>query len=428
MEVSLGQILEARERRVLRQNRLLAQFGKPLICFTMNIAGPEKYSERIAVGFRIGCRRLETALGEIPVLHSCREETVTGCEGYYVCDADPKTLKTITCKIEEADPLGRLFDMDVLTASGKEARPTPRKCLLCGNAAMVCGRSRAHSVAQLQEKTHKILTDALAEEIAQIAVQSLLCELYTTPKPGLVDLRGSGSHSDMDLFTFLGSAASLWPYFRRCAHIGMDTARLTPEQTFPQLQQAGLEAEQAMYRATGGINTHKGAIFSLGLFCGAAGRLLHFDPVKLGEECAAMTKNLSLSGHDTAGGKLYAAHGITGARGQAMAGFPAVINIGLPALEQGLHLGMNRAGCGALLAIMAQVDDTNLIKRSSPDAHRALQQELQSLLAQTPYPDEAVLAQLDDRFIERNLSPGGSADLLAASFFLHFLRALTKEG
>lgn len=426
MEATLQEILAARERRVQRQNQLLSQYGKPLICFTMNIAGPEKCSELIALGFRIGCMRLETALEEIPVLHSFREEAVTGCEAYYVCDTTPRNLKAITCKVEEADPLGRLFDMDVLTASGKKARLTPRKCLLCGNDAMVCGRSRTHSVEALQEKTRQILRDTLTEEIARLAVQSLLCELYTTPKPGLVDLRGSGSHQDMDLFTFLGSTAALWPYFRRCAHIGITTAQLSPEATFLQLQQAGLEAEKAMYRATGGINTHKGAIFTLGLFCGAAGRLLRFEPEALGAECAAMTKGLSLSGHDTAGGKLYTAHGITGARGQAMAGFPAVINIGLPALKQGLHLGLNRAGCGALLAIMAQVDDTNLIKRSSPDAHRALQQELQRLLAQTPYPDRAWLERLDDRFIERNLSPGGSADLLAASFFLHFLSGLTN--
>lgn len=427
MEATLMDVLAARDRRAQKQNQLLERYGKPVICFTMNIAGPEKYSNRVAVGFRIGCLRLEHALQDIPVLHSAREEAVTGCEAYYVCDADPKTLKAITCKIEEADPLGRLFDMDVLTASGKEVRPTPRKCLLCGNDAMVCGRSRAHRLEALQEKTQQILADAWAEEIARLAVRSLLCELYTTPKPGLVDIRNSGSHSDMDLFTFLGSAASLWSYFRGCVRIGMATARLAPEQTFPQLQQAGLEAEKNMYRATGGINTHKGAIFTLGLLCGAAGRLLRFDPESLAGECAAMTKNLTLSGHDTAGGRLYATHGIPGARGQAIAGFPAVINIGLPALEQGLHLGLNRAACGALLAIIAQVDDTNLIKRSSPEAHRALQQELRQLIAQTPYPDREVLEQLDDRFIERNLSPGGSADLLAASFFLHFLSGLTNR-
>lgn len=426
MEVSLSQILAARERRVQRQKQLLAEFGKPVVCFTMNIAGPEKYSKAIALGFRIGCRRLETA--GLPMLRSFREELHTGCEGYYVCDADPKAVKAITCKIEEADPLGRLFDMDVLTPEGKQTRPFPRKCLICNGDAMVCGRSRAHSVADLQEKTRKILTDAIAQEIGKLAVQSLLCELYTTPKPGLVDPRGSGSHKDMDLFTFLGSSAALWPYFCRCAALGITTAGKTPEATFFLLQQAGLEAEQTMYRATGGVNTHKGAIFTLGLFCGAAGRLLAFDPAALGAECAAMTRGLTLAGYDTAGGRLYTSHGITGARGQAMAGFPAVVRVGLPALEAGLSLGLNRAACGALLAILSQVEDTNLMKRGGVEASRELQQGLRTLLKKTPYPDTEVLEQLDDRFIAENLSPGGSADLLAASFFLHFLSALTKAG
>ena len=425
MEVTLQEVLAARERRAQRQRQLLAQYGKPIVCFTMNIAGPEKYSHRIGLGFRIGCQRLEQSLPGI--LHHFREEVATGCEAYYVCDADPKTLKAITCKIEEADPLGRLFDMDVLTPQGKETRTFPRKCLLCGKDAMVCGRSRTHSVAQLQEKTRQILDRAAAEEISRLAVQSLLCELYTTPKPGLVDLRNSGSHRDMDLYTFLRSTAALWPYFHRCVQIGIATARLTPEETFRKLQAAGLEAEEAMYRATGGINTHKGAIFTLGLFCGAAGRLLCFDPEALGAECATMTEGLTLAGHDTPGGKFYAAHGITGARGQAMAGFPAVIHIGLPALEKGAHLGLNRAGCGALLAIMAQLDDTNLVKRSSPEALKALQEKLRDLLRGTPYPEKQVLEQLDDRFTQKNLSPGGSADLLAASFFLYFLSALTKS-
>ena len=246
MDISLMQMLEARERRVQRQQQLLIQYGKPLICFTMNIAGPEKYSKLIAFGFRLGCARLEEALKAIPVLYRAREESPTGCEGYYVCDADPGFLKHITCKIEEADALGRLFDLDVISPEGKQTRAIPRKCLLCGIHAMVCGRSRTHSVAQLQEKTRQILADAAAEEISRLAVQSLLCELYTTPKPGLVDFRNSGSHKDMDLYTFLGSSASLWGYFRRCVAIGIATADLSPEETFPQLQQAGLDAENVI--------------------------------------------------------------------------------------------------------------------------------------------------------------------------------------
>lgn len=430
MEASLLEILEARENRVRRQKKLLETWGKPLICFTMNIAGPEKYNEEIRAGFAIGCRQLEQALlwEKIALLSADRETANTGCEAYYVCDARGETLKALTCRLEEGSSLGRLFDMDVLLPDGsKLSRDQPRKCLLCGQTAAVCGRSRSHSVAQLREKTRQILQEAVAAHITQAAVQGLLCEVYTTPKPGLVDLRNSGSHADMDLYTFLRSTAALWPYFRRCVQIGIQTRKQPAGETFLLLRQAGLEAEKAMYRVTGGVNTHKGAIFSMGLLCGSAGRRLRFDAEGLGAECAAMTAGLAdFAGDDTAGRRLYTACGITGARGQAMAGFPAAVKTGLPVL---LHRGsrsLNQAGCAALLAILTELEDTNLISRSDETAWKTLQGQVRSLLKGTPYPDTATLEALDDSFIAKKLSPGGSADLLAASYFLYFLADLTN--
>lgn len=126
----------------------------------------------------------------------------------------------------------------------------------------------------------------------------------------------------------------------------------------------------------------------------------------------------------TAGQKLYAQYGITGIRGQVEAGLPVVLHHGLPILENGLKLGydINRAGCGALLAILAHSTDTNIIARSSRERQLALTAELQALLAADPYPDEAALAALDDRFIAEHLSPGGSADLLALTYLLHFFK------
>ncbi len=98
-------------------------------------------------------------------------------------------------------------------------------------------------------------------------------EVCTTPKPGLVDRHNNGSHRDMDLFTFLDSTTALLPYWHQAVSIGQETAGLLPEETFARLREAGLAAERAMFRATGGVNTHKGAVFSLGCVLGAAGRL-----------------------------------------------------------------------------------------------------------------------------------------------------------
>jgi triphosphoribosyl-dephospho-CoA synthetase len=186
-----------------------------------------------------------------------------------------------------------------------------------------------------------------------------------------------------------------------------------------------------MLQATGGVNTHKGAIFTLGILCGAAGRNPQGD---LLAECAAMTKGVSQNdlgavtpeNAQTAGQRLYAQYGITGVRGQAEAGFPTVRTAGLPTLEAGLSRGLdwNNAGCAALLAILAQADDTNLIHRSDRATQQQLCSRLQALLRDTPFPTREALEQLDEEFIQKNLSPGGSADLLAASFFLYLLKTL----
>ena len=445
-EVSLLEMLDARERRVHHQQELLAQYQKPLVCFTMNIAGPVKDSPLIRRGFARGQQllRQQFLLAKLTPLHTDAACAPTGCEAFYVLDADPLAIKKFTTDIEDATPLGRLFDMDVLRPNGikvdrEELHLEGRRCLICGGPAKACSSRRIHTVAELQAKTTAILTETLdawdAATAAQQAVRALLYEVTTTPKPGLVDRRNSGSHTDMDPFTFMSSAASLYPYFEACAKAGRATMDRPAPETFAALRPLGCEAEGEMLDATHGINTHKGAIFSIGITCAALGRLdrsLWKDSARVLAEVSAMTKGLTAQDFAgvtaetavTAGQKLYVQYGITGVRGQVEAGLPAVLEHGLPALEQGLAQGydINRAGCGALLAILAHSTDTNIIARSSRERQLALVDELNALLAQTPYPDEALLAALDDRFIAEHLSPGGSADLLALTYLLHFFR------
>ena len=444
--VALYQMLEARERRCLRQQELLRQYAKPLVCLTMNIAGPVKDSPLIRRSFDHGCALLRRQLLRLRArpLHEETVREVTGCEAYFVLDLDPLAIKRITTGLEDADPLGRLYDMDVLRPDGRkvdreELGLSGRTCLICGGPAKVCSSRRLHPVEALQQRTNAIMEQSLqaldAETAAQQAVRALLYEVSTTPKPGLVDRRNSGSHRDMDSFTFMSSAAALWPYFHACARTGQRTAAQPAEETFAALRPLGCRAEGDMLAATHGVNTHKGAIFTMGILCAALGRLeraLWSSPERILQEAAAMTRGLTASDFAgltrenavTAGQRLYLEYGITGVRGQVEAGLPAVRDVGLPVLERGLALGydLNRSGCAALLAILANSTDTNMIARSSRAAQEAVSQELRELLAQTPYPDEATLRALDDRFMAANLSPGGSADLLAVCYLLHFLK------
>ena len=442
MEVSLQEILEAREKRAQKQQELLSRFQKPLLCFTMNIAGPEKYNRDIDIGFSVGCWLLTDALGGKSVIHKELHREAAGCEAYFVVDMPAQALKALAVELEETAPIGRLFDMDVTDIDGvKLSRESlglqRRQCLICGEDASVCARSRAHSLSELQDRTGFLLyltaRQWMTEYIAARAYLALNREVTTTPKPGLVDRNNRGAHADMGIKHFFASANALRPYFCKFAEEGFLTRDLAPEETFARIRPIGIAAEEAMLRATHGVNTHKGAIFSLGLLCAAAGRLTpaHWQVDTLLNECAAMTAgltdrdfaNISSDNAKTIGEQLYAQHGLTGVRGQAESGFPAVREVGIPILRQGLSQGLsfNDAGCIALLHLIAATDDTNLIHRSDRQTQLNIRQKVAEFLRDTPFPDIAVIEEMDRVFIEKNLSAGGSADLLALSYFLLFL-------
>ena len=444
MEVTLLEMLDARERRANRQRELLCAHGKTMVCFTMNIAGPVKNNALIRRGYALGKRLLreQLAVAGIPVIYFEEIQEKTGNEAIFLLDAEPLAAKRVTTEIEDNSPVGRLFDMDVLCPDGRkvdrqELGREGRKCLICGGMAQACARSRTHSVAELQERTRQILENAVLQEdcqtVARLATQALLYEVATTPKPGLVDRENSGSHRDMDFFTFQASAAALYPYFSQCVKIGRTTEEA--KETFRRLRLPGKLAEGEMLRATAGINTHKGAIFSMGILCGALGRLEReqwSDPSAVLSECAAMTKglvsedyvNLTPETAKTAGQKLYLQYGITGVRG-----FPAVLNVGLPKLEAALAAGksINKAGCAALLAMLADTVDTNMIHRGGYVLAKETSQKLKALLEKEPFPSKETLEALDAEFIEKNLSPGGTADLLTLTYLLHFLKEESHE-
>lgn len=454
-EVSLLQMLDAREQRAHRQNELLARYQKPLLCFTLNIAGPIKNSPLIRQGFCIGMEEINLQLcrNKLSVIYQETIDEVTGNEAFFVLDGEGLAVKQLTCELEDTDDLGRLYDLDVLLPPDKE-HPQGRKldrqdlghpgrrCIICGAPAKECSSRRIHPVSQLQQKTNAILEHAVktryASRIAELAVRSLLYEVSVSPKPGLVDRFNNGSHKDMNFYTFLNSAAALWPYFHECARMGLDYGFMENaalQDLFQKLRSPGKLAENQMLRATEGVNTHKGAIFSMGILCAAVGACDPKDwasPEKILQTCAAMTRGLVSSDFSgltrenaaTIGQKLYLEYGITGVRGEMEAGLPVVADYGLPLLEQLLSQGKSpdEAGSAVLLTIMAHMTDTNLIARSDRETQKAAAKTARELLQDNPCPSRAVLEQLDQDFIQKNLSPGGSADLLAVCWMLHFIK------
>ena len=441
MEVSLHDILNAREARVRQQRSLLAEYRVPLLCFTMNIAGPVKTSPLIERGFCAGLETLNSQLPPKKILFQKVRMLPTGCEAYFAISMPASELKALCTSIEEVHPLGRLFDMDVLDADGtKLERAAQRGCIVCGAPGRVCAAGRAHSADQLQAVTSELLLHYFrnrdSERIATLAVQSLIDEVHTTPKPGLVDRRNNGSHKDMDIRLFEASAHALQPYFKACVELGQETAHLPQNETFPLLRNAGIQAESDMLRATGGVNTHKGAIYTLGILCGSIGRLwsAHKPIADIGDiltECISIVRDavqadFASADGKTAGEQLYLRCGIRGIRGEVADGLPSVRILGLPHFQQALADGFskNDVGVYTLLQLIANVTDTNLYQRGGEAGARWAAAAASKLLSVTPYPPVEQIEALDDAFIVRNLSPGGCADLLAVTYFLHSLNEL----
>lgn len=395
-------MLLARDRRASRQAALLSRYGRPVISFTMNIAGPVKDSPLIRYAFRSGLRQLEA----LPCAQLCREAIFepTGPEALLVYETqDARLLKAFCIRLESEGEAGRLFDLDVLDANGEKlSRETGRTCLVCGGPVSVCSRSRAHGLEAITARTRTILEAFAAETLGEMAENALLAEVHFTPKPGLVDEANNGAHRDMDVPLFERSAHALRPCFEEFVRLGLQGASPAA------LQQAGVRAEQAMFAATGGVNTHKGAIYSGALLLHAAGRLLSGEEEGNLCELAAQTAAAIPAPTGTHGAAVRAQCG--GIRTEAVSGYPTAQAV-LRQLRQSGPLD-------ALLLSMSRLDDSTLWHRGGAEGAQLVRSRAADILAAPASEREARTRRLDAELIERNLSPGGSADLLAMAFFL----------
>lgn len=270
------------------------------------------------------------------------------------------------------------------------------------------------------------------EQIASMARESLILEVETTPKPGLVDKNNNGAHIDMNLQTFLDSADALYPYFKECAKIGSHPDS-RPQTLLSRLRPLGIHAEQIMYHTTHGVNTHKGAIFSMGIFCGAAGLLWKeslacpHDLTQLSAVCQIMCNDILCDFREDSpqplshGENMYHKYHLTGVRGEAAAGFPSVFRFGYPIYMNYKKeaLSTMEAGACTLLHLISRIMDTNIAARTDYATLLRIQKELTIFLSHASAADILqALPAIDTAFIQRNISPGGCADILALIYFL----------
>lgn len=262
-----------------------------------------------------------------------------------------------------------------------------------------------------------------ATAIGGRAAECLLLELETFPKPGLVSHIDNGSHIDMDAGTFRASAAAIRPYFQQLADAAAHGSGIG------ELRLIGMEAEEAMLAATSGINTHRGAIFGLGLLCAAAGARssgLAGPEMPLGEVVSRrwgrgiVDGPVMLHSHGSAARRQFHAGG---ARAEAASGFPSVYRVGLPALRRAACIlpdDPEAARVEACFALIASLEDTNLLHRGGLNGLRFARRTARIFLDQggirRPGWQERARA-VHGEFVARRLSPGGSADLLAMTLF-----------
>ena len=337
-----------------------------------------------------------------------------------------------------------------------------------------------------------------AEELVEIVGwnvrNALLGEVYATPKPGLVDRRDTGSHSDMSYETFLLSTEAITPYLAEMFEEGLRSGGNTenPENVFLGIRKTGMEAEKAMYAATGNVNTHKGMIFTMGILLAAAGliageKLSRFSDAQQNDSCKSYERvesrffdidRILETGRNMSyrilekdflemakreprshGEKLFHKYGEKGIRGQAMEGFPIIKEIGLPAMRKYLSIAgdtelrseiaeratlrhrlledegsmrdehfENAVNISTLIAIMSDLNDTNVLTRSSYEDMEWLKGESAEIVKiGAAFSEEGLSAieELNVKCIEKNISPGGAADILAVTILLLKLEGIS---
>jgi len=283
-----------------------------------------------------------------------------------------------------------------------------------------------------------------AEEAAKLAEESILTEAVLTPKPGLVDAKDSGAHKDMDIFTFLRSAVSLREGFKEMFLSGY-LRETDLKELLKSLRPKGMDIEAQMFEATKKINTHKGIIFSMGLLLAALGnymKLSGYEEEKLPEFTAEDTeeifqiirsmtegiissdfRNLHEKSVLTHGERLYRDYGFTGIRGEAEKGYPVLREKVLPALRNAKNSKQSYEYIllEALMILMSEVEDSNIVSRGGMESLKYVRRSAKEFIGaggmNNPHAMEE-LKRMNQDFVERNLSPGGSADLLSLAIFL----------
>lgn len=455
MEVLKG-ILEARDRR-FQMRQKMAQEEMASLSLTLNIPGYPKSDAVINKFFQTVLEELKIFLKANQIfLKDKMEEMVKDEDGdFYLApfishQHSVAEVKILCEKFETEHPVGRLIDVDVCNKAGEGISSGKSKlCMLCGkHPALVCMRENHHSLKDLRANISdaintylgKMNSENIIRQLSSLALQAILSEISLSPKPGLVSTLNSGVHKDMDYNTFLRSTSAIAPYFLRLAEKGCNYNEPDFKNILTLVRIEGLQMEIEMFHATQGINTQKGVIFLMGLSTFIAAFVLksktefdisYFREILM-QTCSELdlelNHNLQAKTHGEKCSQKYGYNLGGGARAEAQAGFPTVFNFGLKELQkyQIEHFTNKKESDVALkntlMAIMSANNDSNILFRSNKETLDNLKVLAgKSLDESNQRTKEEIYQQLIHFCLNKNISPGGSADLLAITVFIYLV-------
>lgn len=280
----------------------------------------------------------------------------------------------------------------------------------------------------------------VAFDISSLAIQAVMYEVTCYPSPGLVSFISNGAHKDMDYYTFIDSTSSLIKYLTLCVEEGLKGNDY--KEIFLCLKELGKNAEIEMYKKTGGVNTHKGMLFLMGICCGAIGIAIRGNKefCSIRNIISNMTKGLvekelepilkskhliengRLFGRALSyGEKLYVEHNIKGVRGEVEEGLPIVFDFAMATYKENYSLSKNERLVHTLIEILRFNQDTNIIHRHSVEVLEEVHKKVDHISkigGMATEEGKKAIEILDKEFIDRNISPGGTADILAVTVFL----------
>ncbi|AIO18764.1 2-(5''-triphosphoribosyl)-3'-dephosphocoenzyme-A synthase [Candidatus Izimaplasma bacterium HR1] len=426
----MNEILQAREVRAKHIEDLMIEYpNKTVIILKTNVVGEDKNPLHL----KFMCAFFNDIIFDTfkdKILVNGHQFSEDGNYCFFVVDEIGAMVKIRTIEIEEATPLGRLIDIDVYhkkSITRQDLSCEMRKCLICDNYAHLCARQQKHPQIEIHNKMEEIIHNFLKEYVTNITIKAIYSELELYPKFGLVSHIDSGCHNDMDYETFIKSTFAIKKYLIEYVEVGL-------EKEFDplRLQKIGLRAEKRMYKATKGVNTHKGLIFLLGIFLPALTKTIILNESKayLKEQIKDITKtivgdyysNLESKEELSNADKIFMETGLKGIRGEALEGLELIFTI-----PEYKDYDMNITHHNYLIHLMSELNDTTIIHKTNQKTLDEVQHSMKEIINNNGYESNKELVhKISDEYQTKCISPGGSADMLVVKIIYEDLKKLIK--